>query len=237
MARKNEAQNEAQNETPAAGIDFEALRQKNAEAREMHNQPDQGVMPFIDLSNPNEAFEPMAGSSVVVVNVKGAEPKISSSGNAMIVVRYQVASVLTAPGIGGTEAASYVNRTIRDNVMFLPPNPVTGKKGTLWRAKKVFDALGVDWAARAFTSQADFMAWLQEAAEDMIGRMAIVTVGIEMNEGATNPETGEPYPPRNVVADIREYQPGNQIKRDNPAARLNPRNVPKHIENDEDLPF
>jgi len=184
---------------------------------------------FMDLSNPDEEFSPIPAGAQVVAQVKGAEFRISSKGNIMIAVRYTV----TEPfGPAPADAASWRNRTIRDNVMFMMPNPVTGSKGTIWRVKRTFAALGMPWTGRPFATEQDYHDWIHEQAEEMIGRLSVLELGIEDSSGV-NPETGEAYPPRNVITAQKVYTaPAPR----NVAIRANAANTPAAFDPD-DLPF
>lgn len=161
---------------------------------------------FLNLADADAEFENIPPGTRAIVVCTGAEAKISGNGNIMIDLRVKTERIVTTPN-NDPNADRFRNRTIRNNVMFIAPNPVTGKRGTLWSAKLTFEAFGIEWAARGFATQAKFMQWLHASAEQFIGGVAEAEIGIEKNDGNINPSTGEAYPPRNVIARFHKYDP------------------------------
>ena len=191
---------------------------------------------FLDLSKPDEPIKPMPIGTRAVVSCKGAEAKVSSAGNAMLVLRVQVQRVRLAQGASAEEIKTYDKRTVKDNVMFIPPNPVTGSRGTIWRAQQAFAAFGVPWPAQQFRSQAEFMAVLTELAQAFIGAVAVTEFGIEASDpNNINAETGEPWPPKNTVTRYSKFVPEAGALPRNVPVQIGA--VPRAVDNDEDLPF
>lgn len=226
----------------APAIDFDKLRADlaarasgPANPADADDDPDAGTESggdgfFLDMKKAAEAFKPIAAGTRVLLAVTAAERKVSqSSGNSYLMLRVKVERVVSVPaGVSADDAAMYRNRTIRDNVNFTPPNPVTGSRGTIWRAKRAFDAFGIAWPMREFRSRADFNDFLDTAAEEFIGAVAEAEIGIEdqqidpaTGKPKADPATGEAYAPKNTIARYHKYA-GNAI----PAA-----------ESDDDIPF
>jgi hypothetical protein len=178
---------------------------------------------FMDLTKDDD-FELIPAGTRLVVSCTAAEAVVSSAGNPMINVRVKSERVVNAADM--SKAAWYRNRSIRDRLMFIPPNETTGSRGTIWRAKLAFKAFGVEFDARAFRTQADFLAWLTEKAELMIGAVCEVVVGVDDGtQGGTkaaqvDPKTGEPYPPKNTIANYYAYNPST------PAATASAEDLP-----------
>lgn len=165
---------------------------------------------FMDLTKEDDLALIDVGTRLVV-SCTAAEAVISSGGNPMINLRVKAERVVSAPDMD--RAVFYPNRSIRDRLMFIPANPTTGKRGTIWRAKQAIEAFGVAFDAQAFRSQADFMAWLRAKCEALIGSVCEITVGVDdgTNGGTKEPEkdpaTGDPYPPKNTIARFYPYKP------------------------------
>lgn len=165
---------------------------------------------FMDLTK-DDGFELIDAGTRAVVSCVAAEAVVSSNGNPMLNLRVKVERVKGAPDM--SKAPKYKNRTVKDRLMFIPPNDVTGSRGTIWRAKLAFKAFEIEWDARAFRTQKEFMDWLIAKAELFIGAVAEVTIGIDDGtSGGTkapkiDPETGEPYPPKNTIGQYFKYSP------------------------------
>lgn len=204
-----------------------------AEAQAGNNDDDPPVDPsgegsfFMDLTK-GDKFELVPLGTKAVASCTAAEAVLSGAGNPMINLRVKLERVLQAPGASNPD--SYRNRSVRDRLMFIPPNEVLGKRGTIWRAKQAFDAFGVEWDAKAFRTQAEFMEWLIAKADLFVGSVAEVTIGVDdgTNGGTQakqiNPETGEPYNDKNTIASYRPYNASAVAASRAPAS-------------DEDLPF
>ena len=76
----------------------------------------------------------------------------------------------------------YNRRLIFDNLVFSP--------NALWRIRQVLEALGY---AKDFNGEI--------RPESLLGESATLKITIQAGNGV-NPETGEPYPPRNNVAKV-----------------------------------
>lgn len=76
----------------------------------------------------------------------------------------------------------YYHRNIFDHLVFSP--------AALWRVRQVLQAIGY---ANNFAGEVN--------PENLLGESATLQVTIQAGNG-TNPETGEPYPPRNNVAKV-----------------------------------
>lgn len=80
------------------------------------------------------------------------------------------------------DEGDYHKRNIFDNLVFAP--------NALWRVRQVLEALGY---AKNFDGAVN--------PESLLGESATLKVTIQAGNGI-NPETGEPYPPRNNVAKV-----------------------------------
>jgi hypothetical protein len=159
---------------------------------------------FMDLSKADEAIALIALGTRAIVSVQRAEAVLAASGNPMIKLGLKTEKITDRPaGVREDDTAFWRNRSIRDNVLFIAPNPITGKAGTLWRAKQVFDAFGVPWADRNFRSKREFMDWLEEIAPAFIGAVAEAVIGIERSSGAD--ASGKAYPDRNTITNYSAY--------------------------------
>lgn len=179
---------------------------------------------FLDLTSGTE-LELIPTGTRVIISCTAAEAVISGNGNPMINLRVKVERVvMLPPKIDPNKAPSMRNRTVRDRLMFIPPNDVTGSRGTLWRAKQAYNAFGVDWPKLQFRSQAEAMQRFASDAEAFIGAVAEAVIGVDdgtdggKKKAQINPETNEPYPPKNTIATYYAYKPSMIVK-------------------DEDLPF
>lgn len=198
-----------------SGIDHGGTGDDLPPARAQDDGGDLPVAPsggefFIDMKKADERQAPMLAGTMVVVSCTAAEAKTSSAGNPMIGLRVQVQRVQSVP-VASTDTRSYAKRTVRDNMMFIPPNDDTGYKGTIWRANQTMRAFGVEPDHGVYRTLGEFMAMLQRKAEEMIGCVAVAELGIDdgTNNGTRAPEidasTGEPYPPKNVVVRFHKY--------------------------------
>jgi hypothetical protein len=80
------------------------------------------------------------------------------------------------------------DRQIMDTMSFHPK--------ALWRTKRSLQAMGF---GKEFSGEV--------VAEDLVGRMLTIKVGIETSS-EVNPETGEPYEPRNRVMKVMALKKG-----------------------------
>jgi len=109
--------------------------------------------------------------------IKNAEPVMSkTSGNPMIKLRWQIAD------------GEYEGRTVFDQLVFTRPTGDWNADFPLRKIKELLLAIGYD---------ARFGG--QVIPENLIGERCMITVKIDQGKGM-NPETGEPYPPKNAVA-------------------------------------
>lgn len=181
---------------------------------------------FIDMTKADEKLQPMAIGTRLVVSCSGAEAKISGSGNPMIVLRVKVERVVSTPN-ASTDTSAYKNRTVRDNLLFIPPNPDTAYRGTIWRANQAIRAFGVEPDRGVYRTKAAFMAMLQDKAEELVGAICEVELGIDDGTSggtkapAIDPATEEAYPPKNTITRYYPYKPASFIA----------------TERDDDLPF
>ena len=211
---------------PAGGINFDKLgadlaERKRIEADARQHSGEIGNAPvdintgemvttgfFMDLSKDDDLTLVDKGTRAVVV-CTAAEAVVSSGGNPMLNLRVKIERVVAAPD--PSKAPFFRNRTIKDRLMFLPPNPETGSRGTIWRARLAFKAFDIEFDARAFRTQAEFMDWLQAKAELFIGSVAEIVVDIDDGtSGGTkraqiDPQTGEAYPPKNTIGQYFKY--------------------------------
>lgn len=163
---------------------------------------------FMDLSKPDD-FELIAAGTRAVVSCVAAEAVLSGNGNPMLNLRVKIERVKGAPDM--SKAPMYRNRSVKDRLMFIPPNEQTGSRGTIWRARLAFQAFDIAFDARAFRTQSEFMNWLQAKAELFIGSVAEVVIGVDDGTaGGTkapqiDPNSGDPYPPKNTVAQYFKY--------------------------------
>lgn len=217
---------EANAPTPG-GIDFAKLAEDARAASHTHSGTDHGGTGdntpidvetgepvtsgfFMDLSKPDD-FELIDAGTRAVVSCTAAEAVVSSAGNPMLNLRVKIERVKGAPDM--SKAPKYRNRSVKDRLMFIPPNDVTGSRGTIWRARLAFKAFDIEFDARVFRTQKDFLDWLTEKAELFIGSVAEVVIGVDDGtSGGTkapqlDPQTGEPYPSKNTVAQYFKYAP------------------------------
>lgn len=158
---------------------------------------------FLDLSKADEEIKLIAAGTRAVIVCTASEAKISATGNPMIVLRVKAERIVNVPRtVSDDEAVTYRNRTIRDNLIFKAPSD--GNRGTLWRVKAAFEAFDIEWSARAFRTQGEFMDWLNDRAAAFIGAVAEAEIGIEKGNGV-NQATGEKYNDRNVIARYHKY--------------------------------
>lgn len=161
---------------------------------------------FIDLSQADEALRPMVAGTLGVAVCSAAEPKISTTGNVMIALRVKMERITFAHGASPEEQLTYRNRSVRDNLMFIGPNPVTGSRGTLWRVKQAFEAFGVPWPAMRFRSARELLEAITPLAEKLIGAVAQVEIGVEeAKRDNIDPKTGQPYPAKNTIIKYNKY--------------------------------
>lgn len=83
------------------------------------------------------------------------------------------------------------HRNIFDNLVFTP--------AALWRVRQVLEALGF---ASNFAGNVN--------PESLIGEAATLKITIQAGNG-NNPETGEPYPPRNNVAKVSKIGTSRKV--------------------------
>jgi len=167
---------------------------------------------FINMAKADEKLKPMPIGTRLVVSCTGAEAKISGSGNPMISLRVKAERVVSTPDTS-TDTRSFRNRTIRDNLLFIPPNDETGYRGTIWRANGAMRALGVEPDHGVYRKRSEFMNMLTLKAQELVGAVCEIEVGID--DGTANgtkpaeidPATGDPYPPKNTVARYYPYKP------------------------------
>lgn len=191
------------------------LAARNREAREMHNQPDNDVGDgdfFVNMAKADEKLQPMAAGTRLVVSCTGAEAKISGSGNPMIVLRVKSERVVSTPD-AAIDTGPYKNRTIRDNLLYIPPNDQTGYRGTIWRANQAMRAFGVEPDHGIYRKKSEFMEMLQRKAEELVGAVCEIEIGIDdgtsngTRSPAIDPATGEVYPPKNTITRYYPYTP------------------------------
>jgi hypothetical protein len=207
-----------------SSISFAELAQRNREAREMHNIDEDSEVGdgdfFVNMAKADEKLQPMAIGTRLVVSCSGAEAKVSASGgNPMIALRVKVECVVNTP-VATTDTRSYVNRTVRDNLLFIPPNEDTGYRGTIWRANQAMRAFGVEPDHGVYRSKAAFMEMLQRKAEELVGAVCEIELGLD--DGTSNgtrapaidPSTGEPYPLKNTIARYYQYKPVTPARTD-----------------------
>lgn len=205
-----------------AGTDHGAIEPAEA-GRNVPVDVETGTPFFMDLTTGTE-IELIPIGVRAVVSCTAAEAVLSAAGNPMINLRVKIERVVKAPDMA--KSATFRNRAIRDRIMFIPPNDVTGSRGTLWRAKQAYDAFGIEWPKLQFRTQREAMDRFAQDAESFVGSVAEIIVGQDdgTNGGKKtpeiNPETGEAYPPKNTIAQYWKYNPA-------PAAATS----------DEDLPF
>lgn len=209
-------------------IDFAALRAAHAAQHDASTPASYSNAPvtdaeaasgdgdfFIDMAKADERLKPMVPGSRLVVACSHAEAKLSGNGNPMIQIRVRVERVLIAvPSVDpnfNTDTATWAKRVMRENMMFIPENPVTGSKGTIWRSNLTMRAFGVQPDHGQYRTKAAFMEMLARQAELMIGNVAECEIGIDdgTNNGTQPAQidaaTGEPYPPKNVVSRFYPY--------------------------------
>lgn len=166
---------------------------------------------FINMAKADEKIKPMEIGTRLIVSCSAADAKISASANPMIALRVTVERVVSTPN-ASTITTSYRKRSVRDNLLFIPPNEETGYRGTIWRANQAMRAFGVEPDHGEYRSRAAFMAMLQTKAAELRGAVAEIEVGIEMNDGSDGREiqrdgSGEPYPPKNTIVRYYPYSP------------------------------
>jgi len=212
--------------TPGA-IDFEALGEKMRQRKAIeadasaHSGNDNTPVDietgeqvttgfFMDLTK-DDGFELIAAGTRAVVSCVAAEAVVSSAGNPMLNLRVKIERVKGAPDM--SKAPTYRNRSVKDRLMFIPPNETTGSRGTIWRARLAFKAFDIEFDAKAFRTQKEFLDWLTAKAELFIGSVAEVVIGVDDGtSGGTkaaqvDPNTGEAYPPKNTIAQYFKYAP------------------------------
>lgn len=210
----------AAGEPPIEGIDFEQLRQRQAEMRAAQAASGDDSAPagdgdgnfFINMAEADKRLEPMPIGTRLVVSCSAAEAKVAGSGNPMISLRVKVERVVSTP-LASTDTRSFKNRTLRDNLMFIPPDPDRDYRGTIWRSNGALKAFGVEPDKGVYRTKAAFMAMLQAQADRVRGCVAEVEVGIELNDGSNgkqvsiDPASGEAYGPKNTIARYYPYKP------------------------------
>lgn len=219
------------------GIDFAALSERQRLAREAgHNAPidtETGAPAetafFLDLTKAGD-FELVPAGTRAVVTCTAADAVISSAGNPMLNVRVKIERVISTADM--STALMWRNRSVKDRLMFIPPNPDTGSRGTIWRVQQAFKAFGVEYDPRAFRTQDDFMGWLRGKADQLVGLVCVALITID--DGTSNgtkapqidPATNEPYPSKNAIGGYYVY---------NPNAPINQPSAPSG--KNDDLPF
>jgi hypothetical protein len=211
------------------GFDFAALAAKQRSAREAaatdaeptsgpyHNAPESvgeegdGDF-FVNMAEADVRLEPMAIGTRLVVSCTKADAQISGSGNPMIVLRVKVERVVSTID-AATDTKTYKNRTVRDNLLFIPPDPTSDYRGTIWRANQAMKAFGVDPDKGIYRTKAAFMAMLARQADLLRGCVCEIEVGIDdgtkngTQPPAVDPATGEAYPPKNTITRYYAYRP------------------------------
>lgn len=186
--------------------DTEELEDSNDQATE---QPYKQQSFFLDLAQADIERKLIPAGVKVALAVSGAEAKLSANGNLMIPLRMTIQRVENVPVgmvVSTAERNSWIKRAIRDNILFIPGNEALGKTGTLWRAKLIFEAFGVTWDPKQFRTEAEALNWASQKAEEFIGAVCFGVLGTEKeNPNNVNPETGELYPPKNIVTKYERY--------------------------------
>lgn len=167
---------------------------------------------FINMGEADKRLEPMAIGTRLVVSCTKADAQISGAGNPMIVLRVKVERVVSTMD-AATDTKTYKNRTVRDNLLFIPPDPDTDYRGTIWRANQAMKAFGVEPDKGIYRTKAAFMAMLARQADLLRGCVCEIEVGID--DGTKNgtqappidPATGEAYPPKNTITRYYPYRP------------------------------
>lgn len=214
---------------PSTGIDFAALAEKTRAARKaaatdaeptsgaFHNAPENvgedgdGDF-FINMADADKRLEPMAIGTRLVVSCTKADAQISGAGNPMLVLRVKVERVVSVMD-AKTDTRGYKNRTVRDNLLFIPPDPDTDYRGTIWRANQAMRAFGVEPDKGQYRTKAAFMGMLQRQADLLRGCVCEIEVGIDdgtkngTQPPAIDPATGEAYPPKNTITRYYPYKP------------------------------
>jgi hypothetical protein len=134
-------------------------------------------MPVIDFSEV-KGLEPVP-EGTYRATVKEAKFGISSNGNPKIDIQFSI------------EGGEFPGRVVFDNLTFT--------EASLGIVKAKLQGLGFPNNLTIDTDDEDGMG---ELCEDMLGRAVSIHVTIQQSNG-TNPETGEPYEPRNRVKRIK----------------------------------
>lgn len=143
---------------------------------------DDSVMPHIDFSAIPE-MSPVPTGKYNATVVNATPGRSRASNSPKIDIRWKL------------DDGEFAGRLVFDTISFHP--------NAQWRAKKTLQAINPDVFDKSFNDAVD--------VNDLIGMSAVIQVVLDTQPGI-NDQTGEPYEPRNKVANVLPY--GSQVTAD-----------------------